>query len=320
MDDVWDLKNQLSFTPAIENREKLKKFLKVVVGGMGGSRLAADLLPLLGADAEIVLHNDYDLPHLNDEEAKQTFFVASSFSGNTKETLSFAREAIRRGLSWAVISSGGELLELAELERVPFVRLPEPNLPPRDAMGYSIVALAAMLQDQHLLTLLNRHADVVDVEALEDQGRNLARALHSRMAIIYASKRNKSIAYNWKIRLNESAKIAAFSNIFPEVNHNEVVGFLDNPDNGGLLSNCYFIFLYDEEDDKRLYKQMQVTQRFYEEAGYSLSVINLTGKDKLKKIFNALILADECAKSLAKLRNLSPNSTPSIENLKRSED
>jgi glucose/mannose-6-phosphate isomerase len=132
--------------------------------------------------------------------------------------------------------------------------------------------------------------------------------------VIYASNRNYSIAYNWKIKFNETGKIPAFCNVFPELNHNEMTGF-DIRDK--LSENFHFIFLHDSADYERIQKRMYVTAEQLKERGFSVEHIDVQGISPLSKIFSSLVFADWASLYVAKQYGREPEDVPMIEELKK---
>ncbi|TSC59412.1 MAG: glucose/mannose-6-phosphate isomerase, partial [Parcubacteria group bacterium Gr01-1014_107] len=110
---------QFKFEPEITNKEKLREAKSFVVGGMGGSNLATDILKSILPELDITSHRDYGLPESSKEKFEETLFIASSFSGDTEETLDFAREALSKKLNLAAVTKGGKLLEFAERNKLP---------------------------------------------------------------------------------------------------------------------------------------------------------------------------------------------------------
>jgi glucose/mannose-6-phosphate isomerase len=134
--------------------------------------------------------------------------------------------------------------------------------------------------------------------------------------VIYSSSSNLSIAYNWKIKINETGKTPAFYNIFPELNHNEMNSF-DVKDSTKELSNkFYFIILKDVEDDSRILKRMDVLEKLYKDRGLQVQTIELTGKNVLHKIFSSIVFADWVAYHTALQYDWSLNKCQWWKNLK----
>src|SRR3989344_6280568 len=114
---------QFNYEPEIINADKFKLKPKIIVAGMGGSHLAASLLKAYDPYLPILIHWDTGLPHIPDDELEDYCLIASSYSGNTTETISALAEAINKGLSVAILSAGGELITMAEKNSLPYVKI-----------------------------------------------------------------------------------------------------------------------------------------------------------------------------------------------------
>ena len=308
---------QFSWKPTIVNAEKLPKTDKFILDGMGGSHLAADLLHAYRPDIDLSFFSDYGIPELPEARLKNALLIASSFSGNTEEPIDFAEQALARGLPLAAIAKGETLLEFAQKNKIPHVALPPTKIQPRSGLGFQMLALAAVLRAKPILTELSGLAEVLKPEALEEKGKELARVLRDRVPIIYASARNQAVAYNWKIKMNETGKIPAFYNVFPELNHNEMTGFDAISTTEGLSRKFHFIFLTDSADHPKIQKRMQVCRKLYEERGFSVTEAPLKGESALEKMFNSLLVADWTAVHLSNIYGTEAEQVPMVEEFKR---
>lgn len=302
---IREFHTQFLFGPVIVNGARLKRPRGCVVGGMGGSHLAAGLLAGLKPDINTTIHRDYGLPVLPDP--KERLYIASSYSGNTEETLDFAKEAHAKGYTVATISVGGELREFAKKNGLPHIILPDTKIQPRSALGFSIVALAALLGDEPLLAELKSLAVNLKPDELEGRGETLAGALRGKVPVIYASTKNQAVAYNWKIKMNETGKIPAFYNVFPELNHNEMTGFDLIGSTEGLSRRFHFIFLTDSADHPQNQKRMKVTRKLYENRGLPVTEVPFQGKSRLEKCSHRFLSPTgrpfTCQSSTARKRN-----------------
>lgn len=260
----------------------------MVVVGMGGSHLAADLLKLLKPELDITIHKDYGLPRIKDNE----LVVLSSYSGNTEEVLDAYDKSAN--LNRAVIASGGQLLDRAKRDGVRFIILPS-GFQPRDAVGPSLVALYELLGEK--LELPNPKT----LEPIETE---------NRIPLIYTSNKFQALGYILKINLNETGKIPAFNNTLPEADHNEFNGF-------ARINNFYALFISDETDSPKIIKRMEVTAKLYGEVGIPSKFIKLEGGSLLEKIFNFVALAKITAQTIAKRNGQDPVAVPMIEKLKK---
>lgn len=312
---IRNFHTQFEWVPAVVNAEALPKKNKFVVGGMGGSHLSAGLLQCAHPTIELSIHRDYGLPTLSD--AKDRLYIASSYSGNTEEILDFAESALKKSYALAVMSVGGRLVEFAKRNGLPHVIIPDTKIQPRSALGFAMKALGALLSDERLLKELSELSTGLLPDELEEKGRELARALRDSVPIIYASTRNSAVAYNWKIKMNETGKLPAFCNVFPELNHNEMTGFDAIETTEGLSRKFHFIFITDRGDHPQVAKRMKVTKKLYEERGFLVTTIHLDGKSAFEKIFNSLLIADWTAVHLSKIYGTEAEQVPMVEEFKQ---
>ena len=154
-------------------------------------------------------------------------------------------------------------------------------------------------------------------ETLRGAGQKLANELRSKIPVIYASARNAAVAYNWKIKMNETGKIPAFYNVIPELNHNEMTGFDVSEKTKKLSENFHFVFLTDAADHSQIKKRMTVCKKLYENRGLAVTTIALSGDAVFEKIFNSLLLADWAALHTALSYGVSPDGVPMVEEFKK---
>jgi glucose/mannose-6-phosphate isomerase len=313
---IKDFPRQFKFEPVIENEAKLKTFAKIIVVGMGGSNLAAGLLKIANPELDIIARRDYGLPELEESILSNSLIVASSYSGNTEEVLDAFSKAAARGLNLAAVSTGGKLLEMARREGAPYIQMPDAKIEPRFALGFSLRSLMKLARDERGLAETSKLADDLDAGKSKERGRALADSLRGFVPVIYSSSPNEALAYVWKIKFNETAKIPAFYNTFPELNHNEMTGF-DAIDSVKKLSEMFkFIFLHDESDDPRIQKRMAITKELYEKRGLEVSVLELDGGSKWRKIIPSLIEGDWTSFYLADFYGREARGVPMVEKFK----
>ena len=316
-DAINNFSTQLAYEPVIENADTLKRYSAFIVAGMGGSNLAPGLLKIWKPELDIASHRDYGLPYISDAAARQTLLVASSYSGNTEETLDAFEEAGRRGLARAAVSAGGTLLESARRSGSPFIRLPDTGIQPRSALGFSLMALLKIIEADAALSEARALTETLRPADFEAQGRELAQKLSGRIPVTYSSARNGAIAHNWKIKFNETGKIPAFYNVFPELNHNEMTGHDTRGGTKDLSRNFFFIFLKDAADDPRVLKRMAATEELYRDRGLPAAVVEMRGASVLEKIFSSLLVADWAAYYTAEGYGVEPEQVPMVEEFKK---
>ncbi len=303
---------QLLTVPTVKNARALVSLPHTIVLGMGGSRLAADLLRVHTPTLPLIVHGDYGLPALPENTYTQSMVIACSFSGNTEEVLDGFERSLEAQLHVAVITSGGALLKRASEAGVPHVIVPQSVPQPRFGVGYFVRALLALIGSDATVKELQEFATTFNSEEKKEEGEQLAARLENRIPLIYTSTRNAPLGYNWKIRFNETAKIPAFANIIPEANHNELEGF----DASGLTHQFYGLFLTDDRDDERVKERMQRTALTYNAHGVQTECIALEGKTSFEKIFSTVLFADWTSLALANLRGVQASNVPLIEEFK----
>ncbi|MDO8466745.1 MAG: bifunctional phosphoglucose/phosphomannose isomerase [bacterium] len=313
---IQNFPKQFAWAPKIENEDLLHQYSKFVVAGMGGSSLGADLLKVWNPLLDLVIHRDYGLPEIAEADLSRTLVIASSYSGNTEETLSAMETATEFGLAVAVVAAGGKLLAKAKELGLPYVELPADGIQPRMATGFSIKAILALLGMDEALKEIAAVAKL-NTKPSEVAGKKLAEKLVGKVPVIYTSRVNMPVAYNWKIKFNETAKIPAFANRFPELNHNEMTGFDCAPKAKPIAENFHFIFLRDSEDHPRIGKRMAVTAKLYRDRGFGVEEIEMTGGNVWEKIFSSTLLADWTAFYLAEAYGADPENVPMVEELKK---
>ena len=300
-----ELTSELTWTPSPTSVPTISRH--IVVGGMGGSTLPAYALRFFDPAFPISVHHDYDLP---ENASADALYVALSYSGSTAETLSFARAALKRGFSLAIIASGGELGELAKEKNLPFVEIPS-GLQPRNALFYQLRALLALIKRDDPLAKVS-----FDPSSAEKEAEALAKTLTDALPIFYASRANGFLAYVAKIHMNEGAKMPAFADLFPELNHNEMQSF-DTMAPKAVAALARFVLFYDENDDARITKRMNLFADLMRERGRSVTTVTLSGTSRAEKLVRTWYLLHRTAVSLAERRGIDPNAIPLIEDFKR---
>lgn len=273
---ILNTKNQFKFNTDLKVEGNFKN---IVVCGLGGSALPANILRTLLPDLSIPVfsHRDYSLPSIAD---KDSLIVCISYSGNTEETISAFKEAKEKNYTVIAITTGGELEQLAEQK----VIIPKDAVQPRFATGYLVTAFLKVLYNSGIISELP--SGNLNAEEYKEQGKKLAKKLVDKIPVIYSTNKFKDLALIWKIKFNENSKIMAFWNYFPELNHNEMVGLTN------MKGSFYFLILKDEDDHERNKKRMELFKELAEQRGAEVDIIEIKGNNLFEKVFNSLILSD----------------------------
>jgi len=296
-------------------------FNKLLICGMGGSALPGDVLRILAKNLKVnfpvYIHRSYNLPYWIN---KKCLVICISYSGNTEETLSSFKEALRKNLQVIAITSGGKLAKLCQKNKAPLAKIPL-GFPPRMALGFQFSALIKILHNCQMLrgnlnTILSLEKKLKPLK-LEKKGRILAKKIRGKIPLIYSSYFQKELARIWKIKFNENSKIPAFANYFPELNHNEMVGFTKNPNDQCLMSNFCILMLKDFADHPRILKRMDLTAKILKEKDIPVEFIKLGGRNNLVKIFSNILLSDWTSYYLALNYKVDPISVKIVEEFKK---
>jgi glucose/mannose-6-phosphate isomerase len=222
---------------AVRLELKTSRIQNIVVAGMGGSAISGELARNLTYNqlpAPLAVCRSYNLPNYVD---RHTLVIVSSYSGNTEETLAMFAQALQREAQIVCITSGGEVGSIAAAKGLPIFVLP-PDFPPRSALAHLIVPLLKTLHACRFIP--SPEADVEETVALLQQlsrryhpessepqniAKGLALALRERLPLIYAPEIYEAVAWRWKEQFCENSETLAWHNVFPELNHNELVGW-----------------------------------------------------------------------------------------------
>ncbi len=304
-----------------------KNFSNIVFCGMGGSAIGAHLIKdILRHELKIPMFvcRQYTLPGF---VGKTSLVVVSSYSGNTEETLSCFKEALKRGSAVVVISSGGKLEGLAKKYKMPFLKI-HGDYPPRCAIGFSFFCGLKVLSNLKLVR--NMSKDISEtLKILDDLGvlmvpavkiehnepKKIARMLVNKFIVIYSSSEfSEALSIRFKGQLAENSKTFSSVNFVPELNHNEIEGW-NKP--ASMLKNTIVIFLEDRNESKKIRCRFSATKKIIKPTGCKIITLIATGKSKMAKIFSLIYFCDWVSYYLAIINNVDPYPVKKIEKLKK---
>lgn len=296
----------------------------IIVGGMGGSALAASFLtswPKVSRPVEV--WRSYGLPHYADSS---TLFVASSYSGNTEETQSALAEAESRGCQIVIISSGGALVSRAGEKGYPLFQLPE-NYQPRMAMLFNYAALIQALSysdfiDQGSLAEMHEVAGWLEqhisgllptVPTADNPAKQLALDIAGSSVVVYGGTELYPAAYKWKISFNENAKNVAWCGQLPEFNHNEFLGWTSHPEQKPYK----IVELRSSIEHQRVQKRFEISDKLLSGKRPAPLVVDAQGETELQQLLWSVVMGDFVSLYVALLNGLDPTPVDIIEKLKR---
>ena len=296
----------------------------VVVAGMGGSAIGGDFLRALSVDTAsmpIVVNRSYLLPGW---VSARSLVIASSYSGNTEETLMAFDKAAARGASLLCIATGGTLKQRAAAAGVPVIDL-LPGLQPRAALSYSAAALLTASSALGLVRINDSDWDeAVQIlqsqrTAWEDPTRKdnaallLAQKLRPLFPVIYSSEQLEVANLRWRNQMHENAKTFAVGNLLPEMNHNEIMGWARF---GTELSKLGVVVLRDREDHPRTRRRLQVTAALLKGHAGHWEEVSSVGSSRLARILSLMYRSDWVSLFLAICHETDPSPVGLISTLK----
>ncbi len=298
---------------------------RVVFLGMGGSAICGDLLgSLLALEGGVLLlvHRDYDLPRFVDE---RTLVIASSYSGNTEETISSFAQALGTPSKKLVLTAGGKLRNLAEEREVPVFTI-DFQAPPRAALGYSFLFLVGLFQrlgflrDQsgdvaEMMEVLSELSGEIDkASPLEaNRAKRLATRLFGRVIVVYGAGMLSEVARRWKTQFNENSKSWSFFEVFPELDHNSIVGY-NCPRH--MAGGVFVIMLSSPSLHSRTLARYKVTGEILAQYGVGYEVVASRGETPLSQMMSLVLFGDYVSYYLAILYETDPSPVRAIDYLK----
>ncbi|MBO8129379.1 MAG: bifunctional phosphoglucose/phosphomannose isomerase [Peptococcaceae bacterium] len=317
--EAWGLSQQVALP------EQSRPVSQIVVTGLGGSAIGGDLLRVFGGPllpVPVLVNRDYTLPRYVGED---TLVFVVSYSGNTEETLSAYDEAKSKGATIVAITTGGKLGARAAADGFPVVQVPG-GIAPRSATGYLFIPTLGVLERMGFLRGMQAEVEglVAYLQELREKygpanptganpAKDLAGKLYGRLPVIWgASGTTEVVAMRWKGQVNENAKTPAYWNVFPELNHNEVVG-LEKAEN--ILASTWFVFLHDPDDHPRVKMRMDITKRMMAKAA-GCTDVEASGPNRLARLYSLIYLGDYTSLYLAALYGINPGPVKVIDFLK----
>ncbi len=317
---IADFSKQLEKAIEIGRATKLnfggKVFSNVVVSGLGGSGIGGTIVAEIVSDdaiAPITVNKDYFLPAFVNEN---TLVIISSYSGNTEETVNAMQQALDKNATVACISSGGKVIEVAKEKNLQHIIIPG-GMPPRSCLGYSLTQLFFVLnyagiisnrfekELEKSLALLNKEEERIKKLALR-----VAKKLYKKTPIIYSATGFEGVSVRFRQQINENSKMLCWHNVIPEMNHNELVGWVDKNKKLGV------VIFRNASDYSRTQSRIENNKEVI--VGCTSTIIELfsKGKSKLENSIYLIHLGDWISLYMAQLRNVDATEVNVIDRLK----
>ncbi len=318
---IEDFPLQLKEAIVIGRSAQLNKYSNeiknVVVSGLGGSGIGANLTAEIAAGklkVPFIINKDYHLPAFVNEN---TLFMASSYSGNTEETISALNLALRKKANIVVVTSGGRALETAKKKNLNHIIIPE-GYPPRACLGYSFVQQLYVLKhagliDKSFESQLQKAIDLLEKEQenIKKEAKSVAKKLFNKIPIIYATSDNESIAVRFRQQINENSKMLCWHHVVPEMNHNELVGWRKKS------SDWAVVYLRNESDFERNQKRIEINKSVIKKYASIIVEIWSKGASKSERSLYLIHLTDWISFYLSEMNKVDVTEVKVIDHLKK---
>lgn len=306
---AYELGDQVELPPA------KAPFDHIFFLGMGGSSISGEFIRMflerLGCPIPVSVVRNYSI---SEKLTPNSLVFAISYSGNTEETISAYRQAIRVTKYTIGIEDGGKLEEISKLNRSTYLEIPKGYQPRTAALSWTMFTVIKILERYGIIEpqteAVDHVAKSVNKDELKDHAIAISEKLMHSVPLIYSSEQYFPVAYRMKTQINEHAKVHAFANQYSELNHNEIVGFTN------LQAQYHIITFIFDDDHRRIKKRMELTKELTNTKGVATTEIKLSGDHFLTKIFTGVLIGDYAAYYLALRYKTDPSPVDIIEDLK----
>ena len=296
-------------------------FSSIVFCGLGGSAISGDLLSdYLIDELQIPFKvvRGYNLPSYTNDD---TLVIISSYSGNTEETISCFKQAMKRNSSIVVITSGGKIWEEANKNKIPAIKI-ESGFQPRYALGLSFFSLLKLIQElgftneektfEKIIDLWRKRGEEYSKE--KNVAVQFAEQLIGFIPVIYSSEFLSSAGYRFKSQINENSKLHAFHHILPEMNHNEIIGWESYQEK---LFKAKVVYLLDKEYHPQNMKRFSILKELLIKQKVEVLTLESNESDKKVRIMDLIFLCDWISFYISVLRGFDPSEIDFIHQMKK---
>ncbi|MCB9449558.1 MAG: bifunctional phosphoglucose/phosphomannose isomerase [Flavobacteriales bacterium] len=308
--EAWQIGNAATLQPA------KSPFRNVLITGLGGSGIGGTIIAEITqsqVSVPVTVNKDYFVPKF---VGPDTLVIASSYSGNTEETLQAVQQASDQGAHIVCITSGGTLQAFAKEKGYDAIVIPGGN-PPRSCLGYSLTQLFIIFAKHKLipesfLTDLQSVPDFLDqhLPAIQAEAKDLTEFLYGKIPVIYAAAGSEGVAVRFRQQVNENAKMLCWHHVLPEMNHNELVGWA-----GGNEQMAVVVFR-NKTDYKRTQRRMEVGKEIITRMTPHYREVFSVGETPLTRAFHLIHLGDWVSLYLGQKKGVDVTEVKVIDHLK----
>lgn len=294
----------------------------IIISGLGGSAISGDLIKNYLKDElsiPLFVNRNYTLPKF---AGKKTFLIASSYSGNTEETISSLKQAIKIGCKIICITTGGEIESIAKKKNIPYVKV-QKGFQPRYSLGLSFFSLLKVFQELKLIqnqsSVVNKIKSIWKKNGIEfskegNSAYTVAESLVGFIPVIYSvADSTFSVGYRLKCQFNENSKLHAFHNEVPEMNHNEIIGWESYQEK---TFHSKIIIVMDESYHPQIKKRFKILNDIFLQAGAGIITLKSNEQNFKERLLDLIFLGDWISYYVGVLRGFDPSEIDNIQTLK----
>lgn len=309
---------ELGQSAALRNSDT--NLLQVVVAGMGGSGIGGNLIEAFTANeltVPLLITKSYELPFYVNEH---TLFLACSYSGNTEETIQTLQAAIRQRAHIVCICSGGDIMSIAKKHDLDIIEIPGHDKSPRANIGYAFTQILFTLYHHGLISNLfikelAQAAQLIEQEqeSILKEAKTIADCFTHQFPIIYSDAKLFPVAVRFQQQINENSKQLCHVNAFPEMNHNELVGWELSQE---IYKHAVVAFFKTDFDHARVRLRMDICKKLFQEKVKNVINIQAKGTSFIQQNIYLIHLTDWVSYFLAENNKVDPFPVKIIDFLK----
>lgn len=294
-----------------------KEIKNIVITGLGGSGIGGTIVKELVENKiqiPIEINNKYTIPNYVNEN---TLVIASSYSGNTEETLEAIQHAINKKAKIIGITSGGKLAEVCKENKLDLILIPSGSRSPRACLGYSVIQQFFILKklgfiDDFFVENFKATKSLMESEeaAIKKETKEIAEKLYTKIPIIYAADSIEGVAIRLRQQINENAKMLCWHHVIPEMNHNELVGWRTKNEDLAV------IIFRNDTDYERTRKRIDVNKLVFKKYCSTIFEFWSKGNSLIEKTFYLIFFGDWLSYYLSEYRGVDSIEVKVIDHLK----